>query len=207
VSTVRNVDFSVLTCVVSLILRSPILPSIYNLCRNINLTSPVYFVHGGKWNVTPNQKIHAGSVMKNRVRFDFGQDLLDGVLIYRIQRRHMNFDDEDEDELTCQLLIAWHVEHTKRLDVRVLVVKHDEFDWNGDKLKQLYQKCWQPLSVLANSIGSNWLLDDTTVLETMIKTMNEGYRWDIFISERRTYESFVKPLWIDVERWVSMMCW
>jgi hypothetical protein len=47
-------------------------------------------------------------------------------------------------------------------------------------------------------------LDDAAVLATTIEVMNGGHRWDIFISKGNN-DNDMKPLWIDVERWVSMM--
>jgi hypothetical protein len=79
----------------------------------------------------------------------------------------------------------------------VLVEHEKEID--EDKMRRLHQKYWHLLKKFASSIRSNWLLDDATILGTTVKTMNGGYRWDIFISER--IDDYVrKPRWIDVER-------
>jgi hypothetical protein len=128
--------------VVSLALHLPISLNIYNRCQNINLISPVYFIHGGKWHAVPDQEIGINIVMRNYLEFDSGRDILEGVLVYKIQRKHIKSDEFVQDESkNIQLLIVWHVEHTKRLNVRALLVEYDnEFD--KDKLRQLYQKYW-----------------------------------------------------------------
>jgi hypothetical protein len=198
VSRIRNVDAFLLICI-SLILRSPVLLNIHNQCENINLISPAYFIHGGKWHVVPSQKIDVNDLMSNRLEFDSGQDILEGALIYRLQRRHTESPKPAQDESKhIQLLVAWRVEPTKESYVCALLVEHDK-ELDGDKLRRLQQKHWHRLDAWFNSIRSSWLLDITTVLKTAVIVMNEGYRWDIFISEWLGY-SPMRPLWIDVER-------
>jgi hypothetical protein len=159
-------------------LQLPVLLNIHNWCQNIHLTSPVYFVHGGKLHVAPDQKICANTVMQNRLEFDISQDILEGALAYRIQRKHAK---SVQDELNhIWLLIAWCGEHIEGLHVRSLLMDYNK-RFDEDKLKKLHQK-HQPL-LKANATRSNWALNDTTILETTTKVMNGGYRWDIFISE------------------------
>jgi hypothetical protein len=173
--------FSVLICVVSLTLQLPVLLNMHNWCQDIHLTSPVYFMHGGKWHVVPDQEICANTVMQNCLELDAGQDLLEGALIYRIQRKNAKSARSIQDESKCiWLLVTWHGKHTEGLYVRVLLVEHDnELDEN--RLRRLYQKRW-PL--LKAQTKSNWTLNDMTILKTTIRVMNGGYRWDIFISEK-----------------------
>jgi hypothetical protein len=52
---------------------------------------------------------------------------------------------------------------------------------------------------MVGPIKSHWLLDDTTTLTTTNKTINSGYKWNIFISEGKG-DNVKRPLWIDVER-------
>jgi hypothetical protein len=193
----------VLICATSLNLQSSISLNIYNWCQDINLTSLIYFLHGGKWHVVPDQEIDVNTVMRNCLESDSGQDILEGALVYEIQRKLYNESDGfiQDDSKGTQLLVVWHGEYTKGLYVRAVLIEHDKgFDWNEDKLRRLYQKYWYPLDVWVDFIGSNWLLDDTTVLTTAIKVINGGYRWDIFISEERTSNYVVKPFWINSER-------
>jgi hypothetical protein len=188
--------FFVLICVVRLILQLPIL-NIYNKCQDVNLTSPVYFIHGGKCHTVPNQKIDVNAVMSNLFVFDSRCDILEGALIYRVQRRwHI-----EPDELRgTELLVTWHVDHAEESHVRALLIEHnEELDWNEDKLRVLHQKCWQPLDAWVDPIGNNWLLHNLPVLATSVKIMNGGYRWDISISEGME-DNVKRPLWIDAER-------
>jgi hypothetical protein len=182
-------------------LQLPVSSNIYNQSRIINLTSPVYFIHGGKWIVVPDQEIDVNTVMKNHLEFDSGQDILEGTLVYRIQREYAESDKAVQDESKCVwFLIAWRIEYTKGLDVRVLLVEYNkEFNWDEDRLKQLHQKYWYSLNAWINTIESNWLLDDATILTTEIRVMNEVYGWNIFISEG-TGDNAKRPLWINTER-------
>jgi hypothetical protein len=183
----------VLIYVVSLVLYSPLSLNIHNQCKDIHLTSPVYFIHGGKRHILPDQEIVFNAVMQNRIEPDPGQDIPEGTLVYKIQRK------QDESN-RIWLLVAWGVEHTKELHVRAFLVEHDkEFNWDEDKLRQLYQKYWHPLNIHVRPIENNWLLNNKIILETKVKTMNDGYRRDISISEGTKY-SVKRTLWIDAER-------
>jgi hypothetical protein len=84
-----------------------------------------------------------------------------------------------------------------------LIVKHDKkLDEIG--LRKLYQVNANTLDAQVDFIGSNWLLDDATVLKTTVSVMNGGYKWDVFISEG-IKDNVERPLWIDEERCVLMM--
>jgi hypothetical protein len=155
--------------------------NIHNWCQDINLISPVYFIHGGKWNAEPDQEVDASTVVQNNLEFDAGQNILEGALIYRVQGKYVE-SDQDESKRTW-LLVAWRGEHTKGLDVCALLVEYNK-QLDEDRLRRLYQKRWPSLKARANATRSNWTLDNTTTLETTIKVMNGGYRWDLFISER-----------------------
>jgi hypothetical protein len=77
--------------------------------------------------------------MRNYLEFDSGRDILEGVLVYRVQGKHVKSDEFVHDESkNIQLLIAWH-EHTKGIDVSALLVEYDN-ELDEDKLRQLYQK-------------------------------------------------------------------
>jgi hypothetical protein len=174
--------FYVLICIASLALRLPVLLNIHNQCQNINLTSPVYFIHGGRWLTVPDQEIDANAVMQNRLEFDIKRDILEGALVYRVQRKHAESTQDEPKQIW--LLVAWNGKYTKRLYVHALLVEHNR-RLNEDRLKKLYQKYWPLLKVQANTAKGNWMLNDTTMLVTTIKVASGGYKWDIFISEER----------------------
>jgi hypothetical protein len=147
------------------------------------------------------------AIMKNYLEFDSGHDILEGALVYRIQRKqHTKSDGFTQDgSKIIQILVTWRIEYTEGLHVCALLVEYDkEFNLNEDKLRGLYQKYWYVLKGRLNPIGINWLLDDETVLKTTVKVMNGGYKWDVLISEGEE-DGIEIPLWIDAERWVSMM--
>jgi hypothetical protein len=160
----------------------------------------VYFIHRGKWHVMPDQEIYIDAVMKSHIEFDSGHDILEGALVYRIQRRQHTKSDKliQEESKRIQLLVAWRVEHTEGLDVRALLVEHDK-GLDEDKLRRLHQKYWRLLKARINPIRSSWMLDDATVLTTTIDAMNGGHRWDIFIFEEEE-DSIERPLWINATK-------
>jgi hypothetical protein len=169
----------VLIYIVSFALQSPISLNIHNQCKDIGLISPVYFIHGGKWPAVPDPKIDVNAVMQNRLEFDAGQDILEGALVYRIQRRHVESAQDESKQIW--LLVAWNGEHTKGSDVCALVVEHNK-RFDEDRLRKLYQKHWPSLK---GQSKSKWGLDSTTELATTIRVTKGGCRWDIFISEER----------------------
>jgi hypothetical protein len=180
-------------------LQSLVSLNIYNQCHGINLTSPVHFIHGGKWNVIPGQKIDASDVIRNCIEFDSEQDILEGALVYKIQRQRAESDEFVQDKSkSIQLLVVWHVERAKGSHVCAVLIEHDwEFNLNEDKLRRLRQKYWHSLKT---QVKGNWLLDNATVLETLVKVMNGGYGLDVFISKEKGYGYAMRPLWIDAKR-------
>jgi hypothetical protein len=179
-------------------LQPSIVFNIYNQCQAINLTSPVYFVHGGKWHATHDHKTNANVIMRNHLELDSRVDILEGVLIYRIQRKDNIFANLFHNESKyIQLLIAWRVEHTEGLHVLSFLVKH-KGKLDEHKLRKLHQKYWHVLKVLDKLVLNGLMLDNATVLKTRVKGMNEGYWWDIFISE--VGDGNVEPLGIDVDK-------
>jgi hypothetical protein len=196
----------VLICVTSFVLRSPISLNIYNGCLHTNLMSPAYFIHGGKWDILPDKRVDIIHIMRSRLEFDPGQDVLEGALVYEIRRKLIESGEFIQNESkSIHLLVAWHIDHTKGSAVYALLVEHDkEFNWDEDKLRRLYQKYWHPLGAWSKFIGNNWLLNDATVLRAAVDIMNGGYKLDIIISERNEVV-IERPLWVDAERWVPVI--
>jgi hypothetical protein len=191
--------FFVLICVVSLVLQSSVSLNIYNKYQDINLTSPAYFIHGGKWHAVHDQEMGINAEVRSYFEFYSGQDVLEGALIYKLQRRqHAESDKLIQDESKIiQLLVAWHVEHTKEPHVHALLVEHDrEFDWDKDKLKRIHQKYWHSFNAFVSSIEDNWLLNDVTVLLTSLKWKRDSYAFEITISEGTREGSHMEPLWV-----------
>jgi hypothetical protein len=174
--------FCVLTCVVSFALHLPVSLNIHNQCKDNHLTSPVYFIYGGRWRVTPNQEIYVDAVMRSCIELDTRQDILEGALVYEVQRKHT--ESAQDESKSVWLLVAWKGEHIKELHMRGLLVEHNK-RLDEDRLKRLYEKRWPLLRERSDATGGSWSLDDTTKLTTTIRVMNRGYKWDIFISEER----------------------
>jgi hypothetical protein len=177
--------FCVFICFASLTLQLLVSLNIHNQCNDINLTSPVYFIHGGKWLVTPDQEIDVNTVMQNHIEIGSGQDTLKGALAYRIHRKHTESDEPVQGESKqIWLLVAWCGEHTKGPDVCALVIEYNK-RLDEDRLKKLHKKRWPLLKAKDNTTKNSWAFDDTTMLATTTKVTNRGYKWDIFISEER----------------------
>jgi hypothetical protein len=184
VSSIKNVNFHVLIFVVSFALQLSVSLNIHNQCQDIDLTSPVYFTHGGRWHIVPEQEIDINTVMRNHIEFEAERDILEGALVYKIQRKHVG--SAQDESKRFWLLVAWNGKHTKELDVCALLVEHNK-RLDEDRLRKLYQKRWPLFKERANTTKGNWTLNDTTMLTT-IRVTNGGYRWDIFISTRQTDE-------------------
>jgi hypothetical protein len=185
--------------VFSLTFQSSVSLNIHNRCQDINMISPVYFTRGGRWYEEPDQEIGVNAVMRNYLEFYSGRNILEGALIYKIQREHDESDKFTQDESKCiQLLVAWHIENTKELHVCALLVEHDR-KLDEDKLMGLYQKHWHSLKSQIDLVERNWLLHDAEVLTMTVKTMNEDHRWDIFIT-KGVKDNVKRPLWINAKR-------
>jgi hypothetical protein len=181
---------------ISLVLQSPIALNIHNRYREINLISPVYFIHRGKWHVTPGQETDVSTVMRNRIEFGSGKDILEGALACKIQRKHAE-SAQVESKRIC-LLVAWHVKYIEGLHVRALLVEYAS-ELDEDKLRRLCQMYWYPLNAWVDPIESRWLLDDATMLTIRVKVTNGGYGWNILISEE-IGDNIERPFWINAER-------
>jgi hypothetical protein len=185
--------------VFSLTLQPSVSLNIHNQCQDVNMISPVYFMRGGKWYGEPDQEIGVNAVMRDYLEFYSGRNILEGALVYDIQRKMYESDEFVQDESkSIQFLVAWRIEHTKESHVCALLVEHGR-KLDEDKLMRLYQKCWHSLKARADLIERNWLLGDATVLTTTVTTMNEDHRWDIFISKGIKY-NVERPLWINAKR-------
>jgi hypothetical protein len=99
--------FYVLIYVFSLTFQLPVSLDIFNWCQDIDLTSPIQFIRGGRCRVTPDQEMGDYVLMSNLLEFDSGQDILEGALVYKIQRKQSASDKLVQDESkSIQLLVT-----------------------------------------------------------------------------------------------------
>jgi hypothetical protein len=103
-------------------------------------------------NVAPDQEIDADAVMQIRLGLDARQNILEGTLIYRVQRKHAESAQDESKHIW--LLIAWNGEYAKVLHVCALLIEHNK-KLNEDRLRKLYQICWPSLKARVNTIQSN----------------------------------------------------
>jgi hypothetical protein len=172
--------FYILICVFSFALRLAVSLNIYNQCKEINLTSPVYFIHGGKWYAELDQKIDTDAKMQNHIELDAKQDILEGALVYRVQRKH-TVPAQDESK-GVWLLITWNSDYTKEPDVCALVIEHNK-QLDEDRLRKMYQKSWSLFKTRASITKNNWVLSGMAILITTVSVTNGGYGWRVSISE------------------------
>jgi hypothetical protein len=200
VSGIESIYIYVLIYVVSLTFQLPVSFNIFNLCQNIDLISPVYFIYGGRWHSVSSRETGGAIIMRNILEFNSEEDMLEGALVYRAQRRqHTKSNKLIQDELKrIQLLVAWRIERRGGVHVRALLVEYDK-ELDKDKLRKLHQKYWHLLKAQIHPIGNNWVLNNTSVLMTTVNVMNGGYTWDIFISEEERY-AIQRPLWVNAAR-------
>jgi hypothetical protein len=156
-------------------------------------------VRGGRWHVVPDQEIDVNSVMKNCLRFYSKQSILEGALIYNIQRKHAKYDKISWDKSKqVQLLVVWRGEQAEGLYVHAVLVEHSE-RLDRDKLMRLHKAYQLLLKARVDLLESNWLFYGATVLATTIKAMNRGCGWDILIS-KGIKNNIERPLWINAKR-------
>jgi hypothetical protein len=187
--------------------RLPIRPSvklnIHNQCSNFDLVSPAYITHDrSECYRTPGHKVYAGDTMKSGFIIK-SNDVVDGALIYKLQRRQSHESTEIGDDISsaAQLLVVWRISEFKKLYADVLLVEHDErLDWNKYKLGKLYRENIDQFKLYPVPVIETWLLDDNTALMTTFKIMDGGQLLNITISEVEEANYERTPAYIDLER-------
>jgi hypothetical protein len=111
----------------------------------------------------------------------------------------------ETNETTCiQMLVAWKVEGSKPFAHVILIEHAREFTWNEDKLKKLYDKNLNQ-SMECDIIRSDtWLVNDNMILKIsfQVRGMRGNFGLNISISEEEKDDYAMRPLYVDLERWV-----
>jgi hypothetical protein len=182
--------------------RVPIL--VHNQCSGFELTSSIYFVHNAIWIRSPDQKVDANTVARASLGRDVTKDEFSSALIYKLQRKNIESGSQpnadktfsEDTSTSIQLLIMWRSTEKDELSLHALLIKHsNEIIWDEDKLKKLYS---MHLDLLVNdkAVRDTWLLDNVTVLRTMLRWEYGKNMTEIIISEETKEDDSKEPLWV-----------
>jgi hypothetical protein len=195
---------------VSLDLQLPACVTIHNQCSNTELAKPVYFSNGAVCPQLSNQQIDIGAKMRASFEINATQDEFEGALLYKLQRysnSQYNMDtlaiETNKNETThIYMLAIWKVKDFKPFAHVVLVEHTEEFTWNEDRLRKLYDKNNDWLREHDDIISDVWLIDDNMTLKMSFKVRGSkgNFELSIFISEEEKNDYAMRPLCVDFER-------
>jgi hypothetical protein len=193
---------------VSLELQLPTHITIHNQCLNTKLVSPFYFSNGVVCPKLSDQQVDIDTAMRTCFEINVTQDVFEGALIFKLQRRSDNKYNVDTSptetsEATCiQMFVAWKVKNSVLFAYIALVEHVKELTWNEDKLKKLYDKSSHLLKESDGTISDAWIMNDNTMLKTTfsIKGLKENFGLNISISEEERDRLAIRPLYIDLRR-------
>jgi hypothetical protein len=198
----------------------------YNHYPDIELSPPIYFCNHSTYYEYPIERMDDDAMINIGFRFDLDQDEPGGILMYKVQRkRNTESDHQSSTDITSSeavedtsktmlLLVAWKIEHSEGLGVRILLVEHDNrLVLNEDKLAQLYNKVNDIPSGLHGwahkydgILKSTWLMCNNIVLRATYEIIFEkSLGLKIAISKGVKDEDTELALWIDSERQVSSL--
>jgi hypothetical protein len=173
-----------------------------NQCSNFELVSPIYFGHNAIWIEFPDQKVDANTVAVASFGRDIVKNEFSGALIYKLQRKNIesnypsNMDNTKNTSTSTQLLIMWGSNDRSEISLHTLLIKHsNEITWDEDKLKKLHAM-YHDLLEKDKVVRYTWLLDDVTVLKTVLKWEYRRNMTEIIISECTREEDSKEPLWV-----------
>jgi hypothetical protein len=177
--------------------------TINNQCTNIELVSPECFIKDTTYNIHILQKVDSKSKMKLNFRIDMNGDTLGGVLLYHLQGRKNDEYDSRSDKNTSastQLLVIWRI-RIDRFYLHALLIKHESTHvWNEHKLERLFHVYDNQYNLYSRDNPSDWLLDDSTVLNVECESSHRGFEMEVIISEERSMLRPKKPFWVDSNR-------
>jgi hypothetical protein len=210
VSDIRNVmAVTMLMYTISHVLQFPSCVAIHNRCSNIKLVSPVYFCNGTVYSKLSDQQIDIGTKMNASFEISAAQSKFEGALLFKLQRHFNDWcnmdalttETNEREEKCVQLLIAYKVKDSKVI-LHVALVEHaNEFTWDENKLKKLYDKNRSWLNEYNNTMSYSWFMDDNMTLKTTFgsRDLNGALEINISISEEES-GGYMEPLCVDPER-------
>jgi CHAD domain-containing protein len=174
------------------------------------LVSPVYFSNGAECLELSDQQIDTGTEMKASFEIDTIRNKFEGALLFKLQKSPGSQQDMDastteidKNESTyIYILVAWKVKGFKHSLYVVLVEHTNEFAWNEDELRKLYDKNHDQFEQYDDIISDTWSVDDNMVLKisSSTKELKGIHEMSISISEENTSDHAMRPLYVDLER-------
>jgi hypothetical protein len=209
-----SVIFSMLMCTVSLTFPETMVMIVHNQYPDIKLVSPVYLCNHGTYYTYPVRKTNAGTMMEIEFRSDPDQNKIDGILMYKMQRKrktrsnHRSIIDKviEEASKMMRLLVIWRIECSGEPKVNIMLIEYNnEFVLNEDRLAQFYEE--------VNDIPSGydlpictWLVCNNTVLKVEYRLVRKAVlESNIIIYKGAEDKHTMKPIWIDSTRQVSLL--
>jgi hypothetical protein len=183
--------YFILIYVVSLTIQSMVDVTIDNRCRNIKLTSPVYFIKDTTCHIQFPQQVNFESVIKVNFITSIDRDRFGGVLLYHLQRK-------EDTSTSVQLLMIWGY-NSEMLYSKAWLIEHEHaLVWNEDKLKRLHDVYNRHRNAYLDI--ESWSLDDNTELETVYRASHGRFGMKIIIFEEIFQQPLIEPLWVDSSR-------
>jgi hypothetical protein len=142
-------------------------------------------------------------------RTGFGKDKIKNeyvsALIYKLQRKKRLESNEqsnannasiEDTSTSLRLLVMWGPNNGHKISARALLIRHSNaITWNEDTLEKLHS---MHLDLLRDNcvVRDTWLLDDATVLMTILKWKRGKDTFKIIITEGTREDDSMEPLWI-----------
>jgi hypothetical protein len=212
-------------------LQLPACVIIHVQCLNIKLISPVYFSNGAVCPKLSDQQVEIGINENASFEIYTVQDEFEGALLFQLQfyptswfvqpreciyhRMGLrgNFGcqcgfvttctkvDEDETKYV-QLLVAWRVKYSKPFSYVALIEHTEEFTWDEDKLKGLYDKNYGWLKKYDDTQSDIWFIDDNMSLRTLsrVESLEGNFELNVVISDEERDDYAMSPICFDYTR-------
>jgi hypothetical protein len=217
--------FLTLMYVISLALHKTMIMTVHNKYPGMKLVSPACFCKHGKRYGYHVKRTHTGAVINIDLRFDFDQDVLEGILMYEVRRKrsaksnHQSSKVIEEASRMMRLLVTWKIERSRKPKVNIMLIEYDnKLVLDEDKLAQLYEKAndtpfgyslgetffdYDSDDSSFDSSRRTWLMCDNTVLAAAHEVVREGgLELKIDISQGVENKDAIRPVWIDPTRQV-----
>jgi hypothetical protein len=124
------------------------------------------------------------------------------ALMYRLQRKNHNSNnqsdaDNTKDTLTdIQLAIVFLSNEKLYFDANTLLIKHNNtITWNENRLRKLYYAHHSQYRK-SDTIKDTWLLDDATVLMTVLKWDERGRAFEVTVFKGTKRDDSIEPICI-----------
>jgi hypothetical protein len=141
--------------------------TIHNQCSDFKLKDERSFSSGLSWDKYPDDEVDTGSMISVGLKSPLSA--LGGILMYRLQKKYVESDDQLESIYTL-LFVVWKSEGYKKFSVLVQLIDCDKtFSWRKIDQEEYYQRYVSQLSTYTGPIKDTWLTRGGTVLMTILE--------------------------------------